>query len=371
MSRFQIAPQVAGLASYQPGKPIEETKRELGLDDVIKLASNENPFGPSPKATVAIAEALSELHRYPDGSGFHLKRALVRHLAAQGHTKTPDELVLGNGSNEILVFMMRALATSGANMVIGWPSFVVYPIAGQAAGFEVRRVPLVDYRYDVRALLEHVDATTRLVVVGHPNNPTGTYIPKPDLQRLADGLRDDIVLVVDEAYFEYADAPDYMSGLDLERKNVFVLRTLSKAYGLAGLRLGYGIGDKALVGYLNRVREPFNVNALALVGGAASLDDTAHVERSVRENARERARVGKAIAELGFLVVATQANFVLVDFRKPAMPIYDALLKQGVITRPMSPYDLHEHLRISFGTAAENDRLLRALGTVALGTVRA
>jgi histidinol-phosphate aminotransferase len=228
----------------------------------------------------------------------------------------------------------------------------------------VRRVPLIDHRYDVRAMLERVDATTKIVVIGHPNNPTGTYVPRADLERLADGLREDILLVVDEAYFEYADAPDYISGLDLPRKNVFVLRTLSKAYGLAGLRLGYGIGDKTLVGYLNRVREPFNVNSLALVGGEACLQDEAHVQRSVRENAVERARVTKAIAALGFRVVPTQANFVLVDCGRAAMPIYDQLLKSGVITRPMGPYDLPEHLRISFGTPDENTRLLAALAKV-------
>ncbi len=361
---ISIAPSIAGLAVYQAGKPIEETKRELGLDDVIKLASNENPFGPSPKAMEAIQKALTELHRYPDGSGFHLKRALVRHLEKQGHTFTPDELILGNGSNEILVFLMRALATSGASAVIGWPSFIVYPLAGAAAGIEVRRAPMPDHHYHVGQMLERVDATTKLVVIGHPNNPTGTYMPKKDLERLSDGLREDILLVVDEAYFEYASAPDYISGLQLKRKNLIVLRTLSKAYGLAGIRLGYGIGDKTLIGYLNRVREPFNVNSLALVGGEASLLDDTHVKKSVDQNAIERARVSEAITKMGYRVVPTQTNFVLVDFMKPAMPIYDQLLKQGVIVRPMLPYDLHESLRVSFGTPAENDRFLAALAKV-------
>jgi histidinol-phosphate aminotransferase len=189
-------------------------------------------------------------------------------------------------------------------------------------------------------------------------------MPKTDLERLSDGLREDILLVVDEAYFEYATAPDYISGLQLKRKNLLVLRTLSKAYGLAGLRVGYGIGDKTLIGYLNRVREPFNVNSLALVGGEASLADEGHVQKSVEQNSHERVRVSEAIAKMGYRVVPTQTNFVLVDFMKPAMPIYDQLLKQGVIVRPMQPYDLHESLRISFGTPAENDRFLAALAKV-------
>lgn len=365
-AKIQIAPNVRELGVYQPGKPIEETRRELGLSDVIKLASNENPLGPSPKAVAAIGQALAELHRYPDGSGFHLRRALSARLGV-----SPDELILGNGSNEVLEFILRTVAQAGDNVVMGWPSFVIYELASQAAGLDVRKVPMPGFAYDVPALLAAVDARTRVMLIGHPSNPTGTYLPKAGLEQLIERLPESVVLVVDEAYFEYVDAADYASGLTLRRPNVLVLRTFSKVHGLAGLRLGYGVGDATLVAYLNRIREPFNVNSLALAAGVAALTDVAHVERCVRENRRERERITAAFVALGVSVVPSQANFVLVDFGRPAQPIYQALLERGVITRPMTAYELPHALRLSFGTRAENDRLIAAVRAIGAGAVGA
>lgn len=360
-----IASTIIGLPAYAAGKPIEETKRELGLNEVVKLASNENPLGPSPKAIAAMQRALAELHRYPDSAGYRLKHALAKKLSDErGAQVVPEQLVLGNGSNEILVMVMRTIAQPGCNVVIGWPSFVVYPTAAQAAGLEVRAVPLVEHRYDVGAMLARVDANTRAFIVGHPNNPTGTHLPRADLERIAKALPKSTLLVVDEAYVEYADADDYVSGLRFDQPNVLVLRTLSKAYGLAGMRLGYGVGDKAFIAYLNRVREPFNVNALALVGGEAALDDHEFVQHAVALNRKERARVAAALAALGLGVAPSQGNFLLVDFGVPALPIYEAILRRGVILRPMLPYDLPNSLRVSIGTEAENDTLLAAVSAV-------
>lgn len=356
---IEIAPNVRSLEVYQPGKPIEETQRELGITDVIKLASNENPLGPSPQAVEAITRVAKQLHLYPDGSGFHLKRALAEHLGVK-----TEELILGNGSNEILEFVLRAVVNPGHNVVIGWPSFVIYALTAQAAGLEVRRVAMPNFQYDVDAMIAAIDERTRVVMIGHPSNPTGTYMPRADLEKLLDHVPPSTAVIIDEAYVEYVDATDYVDGLKVRRPNVLVLRTFSKAYGLAGLRMGYGVADAELVGYLNRIRAPFNVSSLALAGALAALNDKAHVARCVAENRGERARITQAFAKMGGKVVPSQANFILVDFEKEAQPVYEALLKRGVITRPMRPYGLPTCLRLSFGTREENDRLISTLQAI-------
>jgi histidinol-phosphate aminotransferase len=354
---LDIAQSVQHLPLYQAGKPIEETKRELGLKTVVKLASNENPIGPSPRAAEAIRMALSELHRYPDAAGHELRRALASSLGLP-----ENEILLGNGSNEILVLLMRALAVSGKNVVMGWPSFIVYPTAAQSVGLEARKVPLgAGFKHEAASLLAAVDKNTQAVLLGHPNNPTGTCLPKVELEQLVREVPDSTLIVIDEAYFEYSDAPDYVSGLTLRNKNVVILRTLSKAYGLAGMRLGYAVGDASLLDYLNRLREPFNVNTLAQVGAVAALTDDLHIERVVKLNREERERTVHALLALGLDVTPTQANFALVGFGKEASSIFSALLKQGVIVRPLQPYGMPNHLRISFGTRAENDLLIEAL----------
>jgi len=348
-----IAPNIQTLDVYVPGKPIEETQREFGLHRVIKLASNENPLGPSPKAIAAMQHVLPELHRYPDGSGFHLKQALSQKF------KLPVErFILGNGSNEILEFICRAVAQPGDNAVMGWPSFVIYHYCAQAANLEVRHAPMPNYQYDVSALIDVIDERTKVVLIGHPSNPTGTYLAKTDLHRLLKHLPSTAVLIIDEAYVEYVDTPDYESGIACLHPNVMVLRTFSKVYGLAGMRLGFGVGDSEFISYLNRIREPFNTNSLALVGAQAALLDDEHVQRCVAENKHERARISRALTQLGAKVVPSQTNFVLAEFDRPALPLFQALLQRGVITRPMTVYHLPNSLRISFGVREENDRLL-------------
>jgi len=356
----EIAKTIENLPIYQAGKPIEETKRELGLVDVVKLASNENPIGPSPRAAEAIRMAVLDLNRYPDAAGHKLKIALGEKLGV-----APDEVLLGNGSNEILVLLMRAIAVPGKNIVIPWPSFIVYPLAGESVGLEVRKVALEDgFRHDADALIAACDSNTQAIVIGHPNNPTGTYFPKAGLEKILATIPESTLLVIDEAYVEYADAPDYVSGLRLRRKNVMVLRTMSKAYGLAGMRLGYAVADRKLLGYLDRVREPFNVNSLAQVGAIAALDDELHIKRVVGVNAEERVRTMVKLEEMGLKVTQTQANFVLIELNGAAEPAYNGLLKKGVIVRPLAPYGMPNHLRVSFGTRSENDRLLTALSEV-------
>ncbi len=362
---FAIARAIEQMAAYQAGKPIEETKRELGLDQVIKLASNENPLGPSPRAAEAMRMAIAELHRYPDSSGYRLKRVLAQKLSAAYRPVAPEEVLLGNGSNEILVLLMRALGVAQKNVVIGWPSFIVYPMAAEAVGLEVRKVPLGEgFCYDAEHLLGAVDADTQAIMLGHPNNPTGTYLARRGIERILGAIPESTLLVIDEAYVEYVDAPDYLSGLSLAAKNVVVLRTMSKAYGLAGMRLGYAVGDRALLGYLDRVRDPFNVNSLAQIGAEAALDDAQHIERVVATNAGERTRTVAALRALGLSVADTQANFALAGFERVVAPVYRALLQKGVIVRPLEPYGMSKHLRISFGTRSENDRLIEALREV-------
>lgn len=355
----EIAPYIRTLPVYEPGKPIEETERELGISGVTKLASNENPLGPSPLALAAIQKAAASLHLYPDGSGFHLKRRLAQHLAVK-----PEQIILGNGSNEILEFVLRATARVDGYIVMGWPSFVIYRIAAQCAGLRSRQVRMPDCQYDVNALLNAVDEKTTAVLIGHPSNPTGTFLKKRDLERVVNEVPKSVAVVIDEAYFEYVDDPEYVSGLQLLRSNVVVLRTFSKAYGLAGLRVGYGVGQPEFISYLNRVREPFNVNSLAQAGATAALDDRAHVEACVRENNSERKRITAAFEALGLRVVPSVANFILVDVGRPCREVFEALLRKGVITRPMNPYDLPQHLRLSFGTRSENDKLIAAMTEV-------
>jgi len=350
------------LTPYVPGKPVAETERELGISGCIKLASNENPLGPSPKALAAVRNALGGLADYPDAGAYYLKQALARRHAVEAHT-----IIVGNGSNELLELVVRTCVRPRENVLYADPSFVVYRLAPLAAGCEVRRVPLTrDLRYDLPALARAADAHTKLVFLGNPNNPTGTYVTRHELEQFFATLAPDVVVALDEAYFEYASAPDFPNGLDYlrTRKRLLVLRTFSKCYGLAGLRVGYGIGDPELVDLLNRGRQPFNVNVLAQVAATAALDDQEHLERTVRTNREEMARLVPALRARGLAVHDSQANFVLVDCKRDGALVFDALLKKGVIVRPVGNYGLATCIRITVGTAVQNLRLLSALDEV-------
>ncbi|MBI3178234.1 MAG: histidinol-phosphate transaminase [Deltaproteobacteria bacterium] len=349
------------LDPYIPGKPVAETERELGISGVVKLASNENPLGPSPKAVAAIRAALAQLHDYPDGSAFYLKERL-----AKVHGVPPAQIVVGNGTNEIIELVVRTCMRPGENTVCATPAFIVYRLAPQAAGHEIRQVPLKAMRYDLAAMAARANDKTKLVIIGNPNNPTGTYVTRQELEAFLAAIPAHVLVVMDEAYFEYVGAADYPNGLDYlkTRERLLVLRTFSKCYGLAGLRIGYGIGAPKLIDYLNRGRQPFNTNSLAQAGALAALDDAEHVARCVALNRKEMARLVPELRKRGLGVTDSVANFVLVDFGRDVREIFEKLLRQGVIVRPMVNYGLPTSARITIGTPEQNDRLMAALGRV-------
>lgn len=360
-------PQVLGLIPYSPGRPIEEVERELGLDEVLKLASNENPLGPSPLALQAIRDALDGLHRYPDGGCHSLRQRLSRYCGVK-----PEEICFGNGSNELLELVTRAFLGPDDEAVMGHPVFVVYRSVCQAVGCKIHEVPLKDYRHDLHGMLQAVTPRTKLVFLGNPNNPTGTCVSPADLDAFLQRLRRDVILVVDEAYREYVPPhlqPDVLTYVRNGRY-LLTLRTFSKAYGLAGLRIGYGIGPTPMIEILNRVRQPFNVNALAQKAAQAALDDKAHLEETVRMTEGGRGSLQRRLGEMGLSYVSSVTNFVLVDVGIDGKTACDALLRNGVIVRSMEGYGLPTHIRITVGTPQENARAIKVLAEV-LGARRA
>ena len=358
-----LAPaHVRDLVPYPPGKPIEEVRRELGIEgEVIKLASNENALGPSPRAVEAAREAVAGVHRYPDGGGFYLKRRLSEHVGVSA-----SRIALGNGSNDLIDLILRAFVGPDEAGVISATTFVIYRMVLQGLGRQLREVPLSGLAYDLDAMAAAVDARTKVVFLATPNNPTGLHLGAAALDRFLGRIPDGVVVVVDEAYAEYVTADDYPDSVALQarRPRTITLRTFSKAYGLAGLRCGYGVASEEVVGLLDRVRQPFNCSAVAQAAALAALDDTAHIERSRRFNAEGIAQLSAGFEALGLSPVPTQANFVLVRLPRPGRPVYDALLRRGVIVRPMDGYGLPDCLRITVGTPAENVRCLDALGAV-------
>jgi histidinol-phosphate aminotransferase len=350
------------LPVYQPGKPIEEVARELGLpvDDIIKLASNENPLGPSPLALAALEKSLRNLHLYPDGNAFYLKERLAQKLGV-----APSNLILGNGSNEVLELVGHALIAPGVETVVSQYAFVVYPIVTLLFGGRLVVVPARNYGHDLPAMARAITSRTRVVFVANPNNPTGTLAPAADLLRLVHQVPPEVLLVVDEAYLEYLDEPaDLLPFIrDGQTPNLLLVRTFSKIYGLAGLRVGYGIGHPEFIAALEKVREPFNVNTAAQVAALAALDDHEHVQRTRQNNARGLEFFATSLPELGLEFVPSTANFILVRVGD-GQRVFVELQKQGVIVRPMGGYQLPEWVRLSIGTPAENARCLAALRAV-------
>ena len=354
-----VLPSVESLVPYEGGKPVEELARELGVTHAIKLASNENPLGPSPKALTAVRERAHELHLYPDGSAYRLREAL-----AGFHGISQAEVLQGNGSNELLDLVVRTFATPSHHVVFAEPAFVVYRIASLSAGVPFTAVPLRDLTPDLEAMTAAVRPNTRVMFVANPNNPTGTHVGRNAVERLLREVPPEVIVVMDEAYLEYADAPDFPDSLELRglRERLIVTRTFSKIYGLAGLRVGYAVGPARLIDYMNRVRAPFNVSVLAQPAAIAALGDREHVARSRAHNQEQRERLSNEFRRLSLRVAPSQANFVLVDLGRPARPVYDALLRRGVIVRPFA--NLPTSLRITVGTADENSRLIESLAGV-------
>jgi histidinol-phosphate aminotransferase len=357
-----VAPYIETLQPYVPGKPIEETEREYGISGVIKLASNENPLGPSPLAIEAIEEAARKVNLYPDASSYYLLQKLSSFLGV--HT---DEVFVGNGSNEIIDLLVRTFTTPEDQALICAGSFLMYKVALQANGRQFVEVPMQSgYRYDLRAMADRISPRTRIIFLANPDNPTGTAFSRTELEVFLARVPSDCLVALDEAYFEYVDWPEYPNGMDYFKQlpNLVVLRTYSKIYGLAGIRLGYGIMQRRLTEYLHRTRLPFNLTSLAQAAGIAALDDIEHV-RTTRETTRHGLRyLEDELRKLGLAVPESYANFVFADFGRPAQPIYEQLLRRGIITRPIPAYGFPNALRISVGLRAHNERLIAALAEI-------
>jgi histidinol-phosphate aminotransferase len=354
----QIPEYIRTLVPYSPGKPIEEVEREYAIANSIKLASNENPLGPSPKAVSAIKERLDELHLYPDGDCFYLKTGLAKKLQL-----SPEQLIFGNGSNEIIELAVRIFLRPGDEAVMAQQAFVVYQLAVQATGGVSRAVPLSDFTHDLGAIAQAITPKTRIVFLANPNNPTGTIYRRGDWENFLTKVPPDVLIIVDEAYFEYVEDADYPNSLRYHDsgKTILTLRTFSKLYGLAGLRIGYGIGsNKELVGLMQRVRQPFNVNAAAQWGALAALEDSYHVRRSLEVNRQGMAFLSREIAQLGLAQVPSCANFILLRVGK-GNEVFEQLLRQGVIVRPMGVYQFPEYVRVTVGTMEENRQFIEAL----------
>ena len=359
---------VRDIAPYVPGKPVEELAREFHLDPagIVKLASNENPRGPSPKALAAIAKAVADLTRYPDGNGFALRSALAPRLGV-----APECLVLGNGSNDVLELVTQAFLTPGDEAIYAQHAFAVYPLATHARGAKGVEVPAKDHGHDLPAMLAAVTPRTRVVFVANPNNPTGTWIGATAMEAFVANVPREVVVVLDEAYDEYLAPSDRSRSISWIARypNLIVSRTFSKAYGLAALRVGYGVMDASVADLLNRVRQPFNVNSLAQAAAIAALSDAAYVEESARWNREGMRQIEAGLAKLGVAFVPSHGNFLLVNVGDGAR-VYAALLRDGVIVRPVANYGLPAFLRVTVGLPAENERFLAALGR-ALGSPRA
>ena len=354
-----VPPYIETLVPYVPGKPIEETEREYGITGVIKLASNENPLGPSPLAIAALEKAARSVHLYPDSASYYLTQKLSAHLGVE-----PDALFLGHGSNEIIELLIRTFTTPDDVALLCEGSFVMYKVALQSHGRRFIEVPMRSgFRYDLAAMAERLDRTTRIVFLANPDNPTGTAFSKAELDAFLTRVPAETLVVLDEAYFEYVDWPEYPNGFDYvrARPNVIALRTFSKAYGLAGVRLGYGVMRRELTRYLHRTRMPFNLSVLAQAAGLAALDDVEHL-RTTRQTTHQGLRYLEGeLRALGIEVPQSHANFVFAQLDRPAGPVHEQLLRRGVIARPIPNYGFPNALRISVGLRAHNERLVKAL----------
>ena len=367
-----VAPGVRALHPYQPGKPESELRREYGLDDIIKLASNENPLGPGPKALTAIKASLPELARYPDGNGFELKQALAQH-----HNVEPECITLGNGSNDVLEILARTFLTPADEVVFSAHCFAVYPLATQAIGSQARIAraysdnhPMA-YGHDLTAFQELLNERTRVVFIANPNNPTGTWTSTTELELFLDSVPIQTLVVVDEAYFEYVEDPAYTSAIPWIQRypNLIVTRTFSKAYGLAGLRVGYTVSHPQVAELMNRVRQPFNVNSLALNAALAALTDDGYLKHSRELNNTGLAQLRVALNNLGFRYLPSIANFLCVevshqDNTRLGQEVFQQLLTQGIIVRPIANYGLPNFIRVTVGTEQENQRFIEALSKV-------
>lgn len=356
----RVPDYIRSLIPYAPGKPIEEVEREYGIEDSVKLASNENPLGPSPRAIQALKDKLHLLHLYPDGDCFYLKQGLAARLGV-----SRDQLIFGNGSNELIELAVRTFMRPGDEAVMAHQAFVIYRLVVQAAGGAFKIIPLKDFTHDLDAMARAITPRTRLLFLANPNNPTGTIYRRKEWEEFLDHVAHELLIIVDEAYFEYVADSEYPDSLAYHRESrpILTLRTFSKLYGLAGLRIGYGIGAREIVDLMHRVRQPFNVNAAAQWAALAALDDEDHVRRSLKVNREGMDYLTREIARLGLEQVPSQANFILVRVGN-GQAVFNQLLKRGVIVRPMDGYDFPQHVRVTVGTMEENSRFIDELRAI-------
>jgi histidinol-phosphate aminotransferase len=351
-------PYIYKIKPYVPGRPIDEVRRELGLKSVIKLASNENPYPPSPKVLAAMVKAAREINRYPDGDCFLLRRTLAKKLNID-----KDRLIFGNGSDEIIVLAVKAFATKGDEIIIAKPSFMIYEIASILSGARLHQVPLKDFRYDLEAMKAKVNRRTKIIFIGNPDNPAGTYLTQAQVKDFLRCVPQSTLVFFDEAYFEYVQAKDYPDTLALMKKypNVMTSRTFSKMYGLAGLRIGYGIASREIIDILNRLREPFNVNSMAQAAAVAVLGDEAYYRNIAKDGNEQRRYLYRSLDSMGVAYEKSFTNFILVHVEGDSSQAARALLKKGVIVRDMAAWGLKGYIRVSIGSPSENKRFIKTL----------
>ncbi|MGB0466394.1 MAG: histidinol-phosphate transaminase [Pontibacterium sp.] len=360
----QATPGVQALQPYLPGKPVDELERELGIQNIVKLASNENPSGPGERVLTAISKATADLSRYPDSNGFELKQALVTRYGL-----SESQITLGNGSNDVLDLVGRVFIQPGDEVIYAQYAFLVYALVAQSMGAKSVVTPAKDWGHDLDAMAEAITDRTKIIFIANPNNPTGTWVTDVQLRAFLKKVPEHVVVVLDEAYTEYTESPDFPNGLQLlsDFDNLIVTRTFSKAYGLAALRVGFAAASDTMTDLLNRVRQPFNVNSLGLVAATQAIADIDYLNQSVALNRQGMAQLEQGLAALKLKWIPSAGNFLTVDMQTPAGPIYQALLHEGVIVRPVANYGMPNHLRISVGLVEENQRCLDALKKVLKG----
>ncbi|MFH0855231.1 MAG: histidinol-phosphate transaminase [Candidatus Omnitrophota bacterium] len=348
---------ILNVLPYKAGKPIEEVKRQLGLKEVIKMASNENPLGASPKAVEAIRKASFGVNRYPDSQGFYLKRKLAKVLNVNA-----TNLVLGNGSDELIDIIIKTFVEDDENIVTSDTTFLEYEVSASVYGRKLIKVPLRYFKYDLESMRKRIDKKTKLVFIANPNNPTGTYVTKYELRDFISGLPQNTLLVMDEAYDAFIDVNDFPSmPAKFNGKNTIILKTFSKSYGLAGLRIGYAVLNAELAGAMERVRQPFNINSLALAGASAALDDREFLRKTRKVILEGKDYLYDNLKKLGLAYVPTVANFILVDIAQDGVELFNKMLKFGVIVRDMKQYGLNNFIRVTIGTKKENERFIKVL----------
>ncbi|OCL26065.1 histidinol-phosphate transaminase [Orenia metallireducens] len=361
VDKIVVRKEIMDIKPYVPGKPIDEVKRELGLKEVIKLASNENPLGPSPMAIDKMKEAITKVNIYPDGNVHNLREKLSKSLGIEA-----SQLIFGNGSDELLVLLAQAFIKPDDEVVMADITFSEYEFATKIMGGKIIEVPLKNNTHDLEAMLAAVTDKTKMVFICNPNNPTGTIVGRREVEGFLAKVPEDVIVVFDEAYYEYVDNSDYPQTINYlnDYDNVIILRTFSKIYGLGGLRLGYGISSSKLISYIDRVRQPFNINSIAQVAAEASLDDQDHVSKSLEYNRQGKEYLYQEFERLGLEYVPTETNFILIDLGRSNQEVFQKMLKKGIIIRSLASYGYETEARVTIGLPEENKKMIKALEEV-------